>query len=117
MYIYRAKVKRITDGDTIVVDIDLGFETIINNVKLRLYGINTPETKGATRVAGLQAKEFVERQLPVGTSVILKTYRDKTEKYGRYLAEVTKEGESDTINLTLLRLGLATEYLGEGVRN
>lgn len=117
MYIYKAVIKRITDGDTIVVDIDLGFETVINNVKLRLYGINTPETKGASRVAGLESKAFVERQLPVGSIVLLKTYKDKTEKYGRYLAEVTKEGETDTINMTLLRLGLATEYYGEGVKN
>lgn len=117
MYIYKAVIKRITDGDTIVVDIDLGFETIINNVKLRLYGINTPEIKGATRDAGLEAKAFLERQIPVGTIVYLKTYRDKTEKYGRYLAEVTKEGEEDTLNMTLLRLGLATEYYGEGVKN
>lgn len=42
MYEYRAFVRKVYDGDTITVDIDLGFEVLLKNQKLRLYGINTP---------------------------------------------------------------------------
>ena len=49
MYEYRAFVRKVYDGDTITVDIDLGFEVMLKNQKLRLYGINTPEVRGESR--------------------------------------------------------------------
>lgn len=85
MFQYAAAVVRIVDGDTLYLDIDLGF-FIRMTIDVRLKGINTPELRGASREAGLAAKAFVANALPVGSLVVVKTY--KQEKYGRYLADV-----------------------------
>ena len=74
---------------------DLGLESWLHGQKLRLYGINTPEVRGASRPAGLTARDFL-RQLIDGKEVYLKTYRDRRGKYGRYLATVwLKDEDSD----------------------
>ena len=52
LYFYNAKVRRIYDGDTIFLDIDLGLSTIVVNEKIRLARINTPELRGPEKPAG-----------------------------------------------------------------
>lgn len=49
MYRYRAKVKSVYDGDTCTVDIDLGFHITLRDIKVRLYGVDTPELRGGTK--------------------------------------------------------------------
>ena len=97
MYEYKAHVVRIVDGDTIVVDISLGFDMKMNKVKLRLYGIDTPETYRPScneeKEHGMAAKHFVS-DMCFGKDVMIKTYRDKQGKYGRYLADVIVDGKS-----------------------
>lgn len=91
MYEYKAKVVRVIDGDTLEVDIDLGFKTTLQREKLRLIGIDTPEIRSSNlkeKEHGLQAKEYVEGLLSVGSEILVKTEKDKTGKYGRYLARV-----------------------------
>lgn len=62
LYEYRADTRRVVDGDTVDVDIDLGFNVWLRNERLRLYGIDTPELKGANKAAGLAAKNaLIER--------------------------------------------------------
>ena len=114
MYEYNCKVVRVVDGDTVDVDIDLGFDTWRLGERIRLYGIDTPEcrTRNATeKKAGLLAKEFVERRLQQGGTYTLST-REKG-KYGRYLGVITIEGTL-TINAALVSENLAVTYNGEG---
>ena len=95
MFEYSAKVVRIIDGDTIEVNIDLGFSTIIHKEKVRLLGIDTPELRSKDpeeKARAQEAKKFVQNLLPVGTDVIIRTQKDKKGKYGRYLADVWHEG-------------------------
>ena len=85
MFQYSATVVRVVDGDTAYFDVDLGFQLRMK-IDVRFRGINTPETRGATREAGLKSKAYTEAALPVGSLVIVNTY--KAEKYGRYLADI-----------------------------
>lgn len=116
IYEYNAKLIRIVDGDTVWLDVDLGFG-IHSNMDFRLYGINTPEVVGSTRVAGLAAKAELQRLLSLG-SLRIETYKgDKADKYGRWLATlfVKPSGGAEVNVNALLELGkFATPYLGEG---
>ncbi|MFQ5407506.1 MAG: thermonuclease family protein [Anaerolineales bacterium] len=85
MYTYLATVSRVVDGDTVYVDVDLGFY-LRQHMKLRLAGINTPEIRGAERAEGLNAKAFVAAAIPIGSRVVIKT--SKLGKYGRYIADI-----------------------------
>ncbi len=85
MYTYKATVTRIVDGDTIYVDIDLGF-FLRQMMKVRLRGVNTPEIRGVERPEGLKAKQFVVDSLADCPAVVIKT--SKIGKYGRYIADV-----------------------------
>lgn len=90
MYEYRCKILRIVDGDTVDVDIDLGFGVWIHKERVRLAGIDTPEsrTRDLTEKAfGLAAKQFVKDLLPIGSQQIIKTQKDKTGKFGRILGD------------------------------
>lgn len=119
-YTYEAKVLRIVDGDTIDVEIDLGFSTY-RRERIRLYGINTPETYGVKRdsdeyVAGTKAKDYVIgaiEPMTQGERIIIQTIKDKKGKYGRYLANVYykrstgPEAEWIWLNQELVDKGLA----------
>jgi len=116
MYEYRAKLDRVVDGDTVDVIIDLGFGITLGSDKLpkrvRLYGINTPETRTrdlAEKALGLAAKARVEELLADG-QLIVRTQKDNTGKYGRLLGEIIN---SDGININdqLLSEGHAVEYM------
>lgn len=87
-YIYRALVKSVYDGDTLTVDIDLGLKTWAIGVKVRLKGIDAPELRLKEREVGLAARDFLRELLPVGSPVTIETYKDRTGKYGRYIADV-----------------------------
>lgn len=93
LYKRNAKVRRVVDGDTIDVDVDLGFH-VYTRQRLRLLRVDTPEVRGKEREEGLKYKAFVEYRLPVGSNVIVQSY--KTGKYGRYLAEVWYQVSPDT---------------------
>lgn len=84
-YQYKAIVVHVVDGDTIDVDIDLGFYIAMKRTRLRVARIDTPEIRGHERPQGLKAKARVE-ELVMNREVIIET--EKKGKYGRYLAEV-----------------------------
>lgn len=114
MYQYKATVVSVTDGDTIRLDIDLGFNMVIHNTPIRLAGINAPETNTPE---GRVAKTYLKELLPPGTELTLHSIKDKTEKYGRILGiltynnpETTTPTPNDTINNTLIEKGYATTY-------
>ena len=85
MYTYKATIVRIVDGDTIYVDVDLGF-FLRQTMKVRLKGVNTPETRGVSRPEGLKAKQFVIDTLADCPVVVINT--SKIGKFGRYIADV-----------------------------
>lgn len=86
-YIYRAVVVRVIDGDTLVVDIDLGFRIWVRDQHLRLLDVHTPELHGTGAAEGVKAKNLLVGWVS-GLDVIVRTEKDKTDKYGRMLADV-----------------------------
>ncbi len=91
MYEYNAKVLRIVDGDTLDVDIDLGFGVWIHRERVRLEGIDTPESRTRDKEEkkfGLISKEYLKSFLPIGSraKLICKTY-DSKGKFGRILGD------------------------------
>jgi len=111
-YTYKARVTEVYDGDTVTVDIDLGFHMTMRRVKLRLAGLDAPEVRGPERQLGLAARDAL-RAKALGHDVVIQTFKDATEKYGRYLAVVTLDGEN--VNEWLVALGYATRYMAEGL--
>jgi len=108
LYTYRAKVLSVYDGDTIRVEIDLGFGMKWvgdgRGVQIRLSGIDAPEIKGSSRNLGLLSRDWLRQKIN-GREVILKTIKDSTEKYGRYLGIIYLEDEN--INESLVVNGFA----------
>ena len=113
-YVRVAKLVRIVDGDTLDLDVDLGFYTY-QRVRVRLNGINTPEIygvkKGSTEyTAGLVAsdatKEWFDVHAPDG-HVLVQTY--KTGKFGRWLADVRDLDTDNHLNEHLDALGYGIE--------
>lgn len=112
MYKYQATIKRWVDGDTVDVDIDLGFGLVYSNQRLRLYGIDAWESRTRDldeKKKGLAAKAFVNEMAPVGTQVTIITYKEG--KYGRILAEVFLD-EDTNLNKLLTEKGHAERYEG-----
>ena len=112
MYEYECKIVRVIDGDSIVVDIDLGFGLWIHGEYIRLFGVDCPECRSRDKeekAAGLAAKKFVERFLQVGETYTLNT-QDKG-KFGRYLGTISNETE--TVNKALINEHLAVVYYGQ----
>ena len=90
MYEYQCKIVKVIDGDTVDVDIDLGFGVWLKKQRIRFYGIDTPESRTRDleeKKYGLVAKAFVETHLPVGSIRTLTTVKDKAGKYGRILGK------------------------------
>tara|TARA_B100000579_G_scaffold438035_1_gene471169 strand:- start:1406 stop:1867 length:462 start_codon:yes stop_codon:yes gene_type:complete len=95
MYEYKAKILRVVDGDTVDVDIDLGFGMWMHRERVRMMGIDTPEsrTRDLTEKAfGLASKERLKELLPIGSIQVLKTEIDKDGedakgKFGRILGD------------------------------
>jgi micrococcal nuclease len=108
-YIYDALVTGVYDGDSITVDIDLGFDIVVKNQKIRLAKIDAPEVRGVTREEGLKTRDYL-RNLILGEKVLIKTMKDKKGKYGRYLGFVYYSEEKIEINTLLIVEGLAVEY-------
>jgi micrococcal nuclease len=117
MYEYRVKkVLKVVDGDTIDVDIDLGF-SISYSQRVRLAGIDTPEsrtTDKAEKVLGLEVKDRLKKAIDAATNIVIKTEKpDSSEKYGRILGWVFLDDNKVSINQTLIDEGYAWGYMGE----
>jgi len=115
-WIYNAEVKKVVDGDTFDIVIDLGFDTLKKG-RVRLYGVNTPESRTSNaeeKKMGLAAKEFTDQWLTkTNYKVKIETIIDKNEKYGRILARVWNES-GQCLNNDIITSGLAREYFGVG---
>ena len=112
MYEYNCKVKRVVDGDTVDVVIDLGFD-IHFATRVRLYGMDTPESRTRNKdekVRGYMSKDFLEEWMEKD-DVIIRTRRDKKGKFGRVLGEMIVRGEN--VNKLMIKECLAVEYYGQ----
>jgi micrococcal nuclease len=117
MYEYNVKrVTNIVDGDTIDVEIDLGFDISFSS-RLRLAGIDTPESRTsdkAEKVLGIESKEYLKSKIKDAEYVVIKTEKiNSSEKYGRILGWVYLDGSSISINEQMITEGYAWPYLGD----
>ena len=117
MYEYRVKqVLRVVDGDTIDVDIDLGFDISFTS-RVRLAGIDTPESRTTDKkekALGLEVKQRLKELLSKSSSLVIRTEKpDSTEKYGRILGWLYIDGAEKSINEGLIADGYAWGYMGD----
>jgi len=117
MYEYRAKIIKVIDGDTVDVDIDLGFGISLNNERVRIMGIDTPESRTRDKVEkkfGLASKARLKELL--GKDTILKTQvgrggEDMKGKFGRILGDFLVNGKK--AGEILIKEGHAVAYHGQ----
>jgi micrococcal nuclease len=121
-YEYHAKVTQVVDGDTIVVDIDLGFNVVLSNQSVRLLGVDTPESRTSDKIEkvfGLASKDYTKSFVENSKKeVIIRTYKDdSSEKFGRLLGEIINPESKEVLNTLLIADGFAVKYLGENKDN
>jgi micrococcal nuclease len=107
MYTYNAAVTKVTDGDTVWMDIDLGFYVHVN-VPVRLASINAPELSTSE---GKAAKQYLSKLLDESADVVVVTTKKGTEKYGRWLATLTTTTHKLSINERMVLDGHAVPYM------
>lgn len=125
-YTYDGTCVRVIDGDTVVLrlaktfmqDVDFGFYvkdtmalTKSAEVTFRLNGINTPEVTGPSRAVGLAAKAALEGMI---AGKALRVVSHKADKYGRWLADIYVQGETDSVNQRMVDGKFALPWGGNG---
>jgi len=118
MYEYKCKILRVVDGDTVDIDIDLGFGIWMHKERVRMMGIDTPESRTRDKVEkafGLAAKARLKELLPIGSISVLKTEIDRSGedsrgKFGRILGDFYIEDKKATD--ILIQEGYAVAYHG-----
>ena len=91
---YNCIIQRIVDGDTVDVDIDLGFGIWLRKERVRIAGIDTPEKRTRDKVEkvfGLAATAKAHELIPEGSQCIVRTRRDRAGKYGRTMGDFVLE--------------------------
>ena len=117
MFEYKCNLVKVVDGDTVDVDIDLGFGVWLRKQRIRLYGIDTPESRTRDKVEkvyGLAAKDFLSKMLSTG-EMSIKTHKDAKGKFGRILGELfmkTSIGEL-SVNQSLVENSHEVRYYGQ----
>ena len=114
MYEYGCKVERVVDGDTVDVTLDLGFD-ILYKSRVRLYGIDTPESRTRNldeKARGKLAKSFLEDAINNGKKVVIQTkLKDSRGKFGRVLGDIVDDGIN--INQSMVDNFHAAAYFGQ----
>lgn len=109
MYIYNARVLKVVDGDTVDLEVDLGFHITAKH-RFRLARIDTAEKNSSIpeerMLADIATKFLVEKFNAVNNQIVIKT--TKQDKYGRYLVDIIVNDQN--INDEMLALGLAVKY-------
>jgi len=105
-YTYNAKIVSIIDGDSAHLDVFVGFHVVVN-IHARFDGINAPEV---STPEGKEARAALRKRLLPGTDVIIKSYKDPGDKYGRWLVLISHEGVN--INQWMVTEKLAVPYYG-----
>jgi micrococcal nuclease len=105
MYEYKCTILRVVDGDSVHATVDVGFRITIE-MRFRLTGINAPELN--TDAGKLSKKRLLEL-MPIGSEMIVRTKKDKQEKWGRYLGEFI-DSEGHDVNSRMVSEGFAVPY-------
>mgnify|MGYP003624541118 FL=1 len=114
MYEYGCKVTRVVDGDTVDVILDLGF-SILHKCRVRLYAIDTPESRTRDKdekARGKLAGKYLKDAIDNGKKVVLRSkLKDSKGKYGRVLGEIIVDDIN--INVAMIENHLAVAYHGQ----
>ena len=115
---YHARVNKVIDGDTINVDLDLGFNVVLSNQSVRLLGIDTPESRTSDKVEKIfgtlskeKVKEFIDKC--EGQIILQTVLSDSEEKFGRLLGKVISPKDNVILNDWLIANHYAVAYNGE----
>ena len=115
---YHAKVNKVIDGDTINVDLDLGFNVVLSNQNVRLLGIDTPESRTSDKTEKIfgnlskeKVKEFIDKC--EGQIILQISLGDSEEKFGRLLGKVINPKDNVILNEWLIANHYAVAYNGE----
>ena len=112
MFEYKCEVIKVVDGDTVDVNIDVGF-SIFHKARVRMYGMDTPESRTRDldeKARGLISKQFILDKVANAKEIIIKTQKDGKGKFGRVLGKIFIDGEN--INQSMIDQSLAVEYYG-----
>jgi len=116
MFEYKVKVTRVVDGDTVDVDIDLGFKIWLRGERVRLMGIDTPESRTSNKWEKILGKKSKERLKELVTQnkgkVTLQTTKEGKGKFGRILGYLNSESGDRSFNQILVDEGHARPYFG-----
>lgn len=113
MYEYRCKIVRVVDGDTVDIDIDLGFGVWLLDERVRIEGIDAPESRTSDKVEkvfGLLAKEWLQERLPEGSITVLSS-REFKGKFGRILGDFVLA--TGPVSQLMIKERLAVPYFGQ----
>jgi len=109
LYTYKAFVTGVYDGDTITVNINLGFGVVLSKQRIRLRDVNAPEVRGKEKIKGKISRDWLRSQI-LNQDIILKTYKDKKGKYGRWIGLIfLASNPNSCINAKLIIEGYAKE--------
>lgn len=112
-YVFNATLDRTVDGDTVYLEVDLGFR-IIGHFEFRLLGINAPEMKDATLAAGKASRAALDGMLK---GVPLRVQSQKGDKYGRWLGTIwfqAADGSWQNANDLMVKNGFAVPFMVDG---
>ena len=113
MYEYKCEITRVVDGDTVDAVIDLGFD-ISYSSRVRLYGIDTPESRTRDldeKARGKLAGKFLSDSILHADDVVIQTKLDKKGKFGRVLGIIVADGVD--LNQAMIDNYLAVAYTGQ----
>jgi micrococcal nuclease len=117
MYQYKCKILKVLDGDTVDIDLDLGFKIVLANQRVRMAGIDTPESRttiAEEKVRGQLSKKKLTEKLPVGSWQVIETQKPDSndDKFGRILGVFILE-DGTRVNDWLIQNNYAVPYKGE----
>jgi micrococcal nuclease len=117
MYQYKCKINKVLDGDTVDIDLDLGFNIVLANQRVRMAGVDTPESRTTNKEEkprGLLSKKKLAEKLPVGSWQIIETQRsdNNDDKFGRILGVFILE-DGTKVNDWLIKNNYAVPYKGD----
>lgn len=117
MYTYKCRINKVLDGDTVDIDLDLGFNIVLADQRVRMIGIDTPESRTSNKeekVRGLLSKKKLSEKLIAGSWVKIRTHKDdgNDDKFGRILGEFILD-DGTNVNQWLIENHYAVPYEGE----
>jgi len=117
MYEYKCRVNKVLDGDTVDIDLDLGFNIILSSKRVRMAGVDTPESRTSDKEEkprGLLSKKVLSEKLPIGSWIKIRTMNpnNNDDKFGRILGEFILD-DGVNVNAWLIENHYAVPYIGE----